>query len=426
MQSGTPFPQFWTQYLLIVNLLWLLLTIRTNFYFTELTFVLLIKKTLSINLIHITLILFCFILIKDNRQTREFIAVQSILQFISIFSSRYIYLRLKEKLSPIKYKNRNVMIFGDCDLSYQIARRFKQHDSGYNFQGFYNTANPINGEQKRKDEKINDCLDYAIKNNINEIYSTVLPESNDVLLEVLNRAELNFVRIKFMPNFESMFSHKVNLKMEHGLPIIILRKEPLESLENIIVKRLFDVAFSVIIFILLLWWIIPILALIIKLTSKGPVFFVQKRSGRYVKVFNCYKLRSMQVNEFANEKSAEKNDYRITSIGKFIRKTNLDELPQFYNVLKGEMSIIGPRPHMVKHTEEYSKVINKYMVRHFLKPGITGWAQVNGYRGDLSGDKMEKRVQHDFWYMENWKFSLDISIVLKTIKLVLKGDDNAY
>jgi putative colanic acid biosynthesis UDP-glucose lipid carrier transferase len=134
----------------------------------------------------------------------------------------------------------------------------------------------------------------------------------------------------------------------------------------------------------------------------------------------------MYVNGESDHKSADKEDDRFTPIGRFLRKSNLDEFPQFYNVLKGDMSIVGPRPHMLKHTEEYGKIINTFMVRHFLKPGITGWAQVNGYRGDLTGDKMTKRVEHDVWYLENWTFFIDIKIIIKTIFLTFKGDDNAY
>jgi exopolysaccharide biosynthesis polyprenyl glycosylphosphotransferase len=206
-----------------------------------------------------------------------------------------------------------------------------------------------------------------------------------------------------------------------------LRNEPLENIVNRFVKRLFDIGFSTLVFILFLWWFIPLIALIIKLTSKGPVFFIQERSGIKNKSFNVIKFRTMYVNDDAHYKQATKYDERITPIGKFLRSTSLDEMPQFINVLTGQMSVIGPRPHMLKHTEEYSKIIDKFMVRHLVKPGITGWAQVNGYRGETKEvEDMEGRVRADVWYIENWSFTLDIKIIILTIINLLRGEENAF
>jgi lipopolysaccharide/colanic/teichoic acid biosynthesis glycosyltransferase len=171
----------------------------------------------------------------------------------------------------------------------------------------------------------------------------------------------------------------------------------------------------------------PLIALLIKLTSKGPVFFKQLRSGENSEAFYCYKFRTMKVNDQCDEMQATKDDPRITKIGAFLRKTNLDEMPQFLNVFLGSMSVIGPRPHMLKHTESYSEQIDDFMVRHFIKPGITGWAQVNGFRGETKevGD-MENRVKHDIWYIENWNFLLDFKILFLTIYRMTFGDPNAF
>ncbi len=161
--------------------------------------------------------------------------------------------------------------------------------------------------------------------------------------------------------------------------------------------------------------------------SKGPVLFKQKRSGRSNEPFYCLKFRSMTVNENADMLQATKNDKRVTKVGAFLRKTSLDELPQFINVLIGNMSVIGPRPHMLSHTEQYSALIDKFMVRHFLKPGITGWAQVNGHRGETrTTDDMAKRVEADVWYLEHWSFLLDMKIMFLTVYNILKGEKNAY
>jgi putative colanic acid biosynthesis UDP-glucose lipid carrier transferase len=198
-------------------------------------------------------------------------------------------------------------------------------------------------------------------------------------------------------------------------------------MDDRVVKRLFDIAFSLFVIVFIFSWLYPILALLIKLESPGPVIFKQERSGRNNVQFYCYKFRSMRVNDECHLKQASKNDCRITRIGRILRKTSLDELPQFFNVLLGNMSVVGPRPHMLKHTEHYREVVDQYMVRHYMKPGITGWAQVNGYRGEtIELGLMEKRVEHDIWYMENWSALLDIKIVMLTVLNVIKGEKNAY
>jgi len=189
----------------------------------------------------------------------------------------------------------------------------------------------------------------------------------------------------------------------------------------------FDIIFSLLVISLILSWLLPVLAILIKLNSRGPIFFVQLRSGKNNQTFKCYKFRTLHVNPDADVKQVTLNDARLTRLGKFLRKTNLDELPQFINVLMGKMSVIGPRPHMLKHTEDYSKILNEYMIRHFLKPGVTGWAQVNGFRGEIKKeDQLRKRIEYDIWYMENWSLWLDLRIVFLTIYVTLKGDKNAF
>ena len=163
------------------------------------------------------------------------------------------------------------------------------------------------------------------------------------------------------------------------------------------------------------------------MSSRGPVLFRQKRTGLYGKIFECYKFRTMHINEEADRLQAVKNDPRTTWIGSFLRRTNLDEIPQFINVLTGDMSVVGPRPHMLRHTEQYSILIDKYMIRHLVKPGITGWAQITGYRGETRTlEQMEGRVKRDVWYLENWSFFLDLKIIIVTIINMFRGESNAY
>jgi len=210
-------------------------------------------------------------------------------------------------------------------------------------------------------------------------------------------------------------------------PILTQAKYPLDYYSNFFLKRTFDIIFSVLVLLLICSWLFPIIAILIKRNSKGPVFFVQKRYGFHEEVFNCIKFRTMVVNEDSTSKTTGVNDSRITKIGKFLRKTSLDEMPQFINVLKGEMSIVGPRPHMLAVDNYYKPKIGRYSLRSLVNPGITGLAQVNGLRGDAGNVEIEmnKRILADAFYIRNWSFTLDIVIILKTILLVIIGDKNA-
>jgi putative colanic acid biosynthesis UDP-glucose lipid carrier transferase len=344
---------------------------------------------------------------------------------VGFLTPRYFIIFLHKQFRLFRYDKRRVIVIGNGKVAVSAANMFSRVESGYQFVGFFDDTvkdhdkYPLLGN-------IHECLDFAIENDVREIYSTILPANNEVLQSLVNEAEKSGIRVKFIPDFNLLFRRKVNLSLENGIPVISFRKEPLELMSNRLIKRAFDVVFSLLICVIVLSWLVPIIAILIKLSSRGPVFFVQKRSGRNGEEFECYKFRSMQVNEIADERQATRNDHRVTKVGKFIRKSNLDEMPQFFNVLFGDMSIVGPRPHMIMQTEEYSKMIAKYMVRHFLKPGITGWAQVNGYRGETDHEKMFARVEYDIQYIENWNFLLDIKIILKTAYLTIFGDEKAY
>jgi putative colanic acid biosynthesis UDP-glucose lipid carrier transferase len=243
----------------------------------------------------------------------------------------------------------------------------------------------------------------------------------------MNKAESECIRFKVVPDLSIFVNKPVIINYVRDLPVLSLRSEPLDDVGNRFKKRTLDVIVSALVVVFILSWLVPILGLLILLESKGPVFFSQVRSGRNNKTFKCYKFRSMAVNKDSDTKQATKNDKRITRIGKFIRKTSLDEFPQFINVLKGEMSLVGPRPHMVKHTTDYSKIVDQFMIRQFLKPGITGWAQVNGLRGEITEhEQIVNRVNEDLWYLENWTIWLDLRIMFLTVYKVFKGDEKAF
>lgn len=233
--------------------------------------------------------------------------------------------------------------------------------------------------------------------------------------------------VKFVPPYGKIYSKKLSYQNYGLIPVLSLRTIHLEDPFNSFIKRSFDVFFSLLVIIFLLSWLTPIIATLIKLSSKGPVFFTQKRNGFNFIEFNCYKFRSMKINKEANTAQAIKNDYRVTSLGKILRKLSIDELPQFFNVLFGDMSVVGPRPHMLKENEKYKSTIDKFMVRHFVKPGITGLAQTKGFRGEIeTDDDIVNRIKYDIFYIENWSFVLDIKIIFVTILNVIRGEKKAY
>lgn len=217
-------------------------------------------------------------------------------------------------------------------------------------------------------------------------------------------------------------------KMDAGLQALSLPGSlSQEELYRRLMKRAFDIIFSLLVIVFILSWLFPLLAILIRLESRGPVIFRQARSGRNNISFYCYKFRSMKINGDSHQRQASRNDARITRTGSFLRKTSLDELPQFFNVLLGDMSVVGPRPHMLKHTEQYRSLIDNYMMRHSIKPGITGWAQINGFRGETHRlELMEERVKHDIWYLENWSPRLDLKIIAITVLHVVRGHENAF
>jgi Undecaprenyl-phosphate glucose phosphotransferase len=262
---------------------------------------------------------------------------------------------------------------------------------------------------------------------VDEIYYTLPLTYTAKIKEFISFTDKNMIRFKIIPDFRSFPFKRVNIDFFEDVPVITFRQEPLTDIVNQMLKRAFDVVFSFLVIVLLLSWLYPLIALLIKISSKGPILFKQVRSGLNNEEFMCFKFRSMAQNEDANDLQATKGDARITKIGSFLRKSSLDEMPQLINVFMGDMSVVGPRPHMLKHTEEYSALIGKYMVRQLVKPGITGAAQVKGYRGETKELKdMEGRVRADVWYIENWTLALDINLVALTVWNVIKGDEKAY
>ena len=280
---------------------------------------------------------------------------------------------------------------------------------------------------KPSDFNLQECFDFIISRNIDEVYCSASELDESQISSLITFCENNFKILKFISKRGGLLSKKLKTDT-YGLSTVqSLREMPLSNDLNTILKRTFDVIFSLFVIVFLLSWITPIIALIIKIESRGPVFFKQTRNGIKFREFICYKFRSMIENNDADIQQATKNDKRVTKIGKILRKTSLDELPQFFNVLIGNMSVVGPRPHMIKENERYSKSVDKFMVRHFVKPGITGLAQVKGFRGEVETDEdIINRVKYDIYYLENWSLILDLNIVFLTTINFLTGQKKAY
>lgn len=259
------------------------------------------------------------------------------------------------------------------------------------------------------------------KRPLNELYCSAATIPEDVLQQLGNFCENNLIRVRLILDYAKWETKPLEVVHYHSIPVINIPVTPLDEPANKMAKRMFDVVFSLLVVVLVLSWLFPILALLIKLTSKGPVIFKQKRSGLDNRQFDCWKFRSMRVNETADLVQATRDDPRITSLGKFMRKTSLDELPQFFNVLSGEMSVVGPRPHMLKHTEEYANRVGRFMQRHAIRPGVTGLAQVKGYRGEITHfEHLANRVKYDRFYVENWSLALDLKIILQTVMVMFR------
>lgn len=321
---------------------------------------------------------------------------------------------------------RRIIIIGGGTVGKRLMEELESDQGyGYRINGFFDN-NPKAKKMKGYAGTLDKVESFVKENLIDEMYCAVPDMDNDVVSDMIKIAERNAVDFYYVPQFGRNITRRFVLDSVGNVPVLSIRPYPLSNPINRAAKRIFDIVVSSLVLLLSPIVLIPV-AIGIKLSSPGPVFFKQKRTGYRGQPFDCYKFRTMKVNTDSDKVQASKDDPRKTKFGDFLRRTSIDELPQFYNVLVGNMSIVGPRPHMIKHTEAYSRLIDKYMIRHTIKPGITGWAQVNGYRGQTDQLwKMEKRVEFDVWYAENWNYMLDLKIIFLTVLHVFTGDKNAY
>lgn len=333
---------------------------------------------------------------------------------------------------------RTVMFVGNDPAIIDMYNRLMEDPSaGYRVYGYY-ADSPINNAPKDLKmlgnmDKLNAVMSSTINNtikgetsSIDEVFCCLSHARSEEIVRIMQFCDKNVIHFYYLPRQFGEYRLHLDSQTYLGKNVFSNHNEPLASLSNRILKRSFDILVSGIICLCILPFL-PLIALCIKIQSPGPIFFKQARTGLNGETFSCLKFRSMHVNKDADLVQATKDDPRKFAFGNFMRKTNLDEFPQFFNVLKGDMSIVGPRPHMLHHTEIYGKLIDKYMVRHFSKPGITGWAQVTGYRGETKELwQMEERIRRDIWYIENWSFWLDIKIIFMTAKSIVCPDKEAY
>ncbi|APZ46554.1 undecaprenyl-phosphate glucose phosphotransferase [Polaribacter reichenbachii] len=426
-----PNPIFYNSLMGFGAVLWVGLNLKFDIY--EVPRIIYMHKLLAKNLY--TLITFVFLcggllfLATDYKFSRIFFYYLVGGFGTLIFLWRFVSYTLVKKYRRKGYNYSKILLVGlNQNILKLIDKVYFNANYGFQISGLFTDANITKDLEAYYKGKLSEIFGFLEKNRVDEIIVSLPYHQSKLINDLFRFADNNMIRVRVIPEFSEYLSQRFSINYIQHIPVMKLRSEPLKSFTNRFLKRAFDVVFSSIVVLLLFSWLFPIIAIIIKLTSKGPVFFVQKRTGQDGKTFDCLKFRSMTVNSDSDHVQATKNDKRVTKFGAFMRKTSIDELPQIINVLLNNMSLVGPRPHMLKHTEEYRVLVDKFMVRHFAKPGVTGWAQINGYRGETKQIKdMENRANADIWYVENWSFFLDVKIVVITAwSMFFKKDENAF
>jgi putative colanic acid biosynthesis UDP-glucose lipid carrier transferase len=387
-----------------------------------------VQRSFTFVTTYIFLFATCLIFLNVGNDLATFLFVYYLATLL-LFSLWRVLIRIIVKVYRRKgYNAKNIIIAGAGKNGMELYHVIKTDLSyGFNIVGFFDDNVILKDALPNYLGTVDQIENFVENNDIDEIYCTIPGTNSEKISELLNFAEKNMIRFYIIPEFYRDIKKSMALEMMESVPLLTIRTEPLQLTYNRILKRGFDLVFSTAVLLTVFPVLYIVAGIFIKISSKGPVLFKQKRNGLYGEIFECYKFRTMRINKEADKLQAIKDDPRTTGVGSFLRRTNIDEFPQFINVFLGDMSVVGPRPHMLKHTEQYSMLIDKYMVRHLVKPGITGWAQITGYRGETRTlEQMEGRVKRDVWYLENWSFFLDLKIIVVTIINMFKGESNAY
>ena len=386
---------------------------------------------LPLIIVQALVVIVAFFLSDDHMHTRKFVIEYCGWLFGILVVKKYLFKKIYQYLRRSGRNVKNVLIIGSNDIGMSFFNFLNSNSHfGYKVVGFIDSTKnaQLNGLYKGKIEEIEKIIS---ENKADEII-IALPDFNKSELDfIIGVGEKKAIRTRIIPSYFKFISSKYKMEMFGSFPMVTVRDEPMDQIHLQFLKRLVDIVFSIFICVFIFSWLFPIIAFLIKMDSKGDVFYIQERWGKDNKHFKFFKFRTMSIDSQLIVKGkfqqTTKNDPRITKTGAFLRNTSIDELPQFFNVLMGNMSIIGPRPHAVPHNEESLRLIHNYSVRHWVKPGITGWAQVNGLRGETKDfNLMRKRVEFDIWYIQNWSMWLDVKIFFMTIYDVIKGDMMAF
>lgn len=417
--------------LLLLNILWFFNAGITGFYneiYLRSVAAQFINITKSTVIQVGTAVLFIF-LAKEDLFTRNFIVFYGVILFITISLRTVIFKEILRKLREKGKNVRNLLIIGAGDVGKNFKNTIVNNpEFGYRFVGFLDdniNESEIVGSINELDDKIKSSL-------IDEVVIALQNESTQQLDEIIRVCNINATKIHIIPDYARFLSNRFQVSTIGNFPVITARNEPLEEVNRRFIKRTFDILFSIIVIVFILSWLFPIIAILSKLTSHGPVLFLQERIGAKNENFRCYKFRTMKVEESKNYtfKPVVAGDERVTKLGRILRRSNIDELPQFLNVFIGDMSVVGPRPHAIPYQDMYGQIFEEIKLRLNVKPGITGWAQVNGLRGDVEDEELNRlrtiqRMKYDLWYIENWSMKLDMQIILMTIWQMITGDTKA-
>ena len=422
---------FYSSSALVLCFIWVIVSLKFNLY--EIPRIIFTYKVLSENIyavFNFSLLIGGVLFFSTNTNfSTQFLIYVLFFFIVGLLFWRFLAMYIIKTYRKQGNNYRNVLLVGlNKNIATLIDEIYLKPKYGYKIVGLFTDANVKNNLKEHYKGGLSEVTAFLDKNPVDEIIISLPHHAGKLINDLFRYADNNMIRVRVIPEFSEYLSQTFSIDYVQNIPILKLRSEPLNSITNRTLKRCFDMLFSLLTILFIFSWLFPIIAIIIKLTSKGPVFFVQERTGKDGIAFNCFKFRSMTVNADSDNLQATKNDARITDFGAFMRKTSIDELPQIINVLFNQMSLVGPRPHMLKHTDEYRILVDKFMVRHFAKPGVTGWAQINGFRGETKLIKdMENRAAADIWYIENWSFFLDIKIVLSTAwSMFFKKDENAF
>lgn len=373
-------------------------------------------------------------LMKEDTLSRMFVVYYSVSFALLLIAQKYL---LRKILNYFRKKGRNrrsLLMIGAGEIGWKFYESIEDNPHfGYHFIGFLDDDEnkKVAGEYLGKVSELRDILEGF---RVDDVLIALPNRAAEKIREIVHLCNQYTTRVRIIPDYSKFTPSKSNftISMFGAYPVIAFREEKINEFHFRLIKRLFDFLFSIFIIVTVFSWLFPLIILFIKLDDKGKAFYKQPRWGRNNRTFFAYKFRSMKMNstdldENGKFKQTSKSDSRVTRVGKILRKLNLDELPQFFNVLRGEMSVVGPRPHPTVLNLESRKIIDNYLKRHLVKPGITGWAQVHGLRGETKEvERMVKRVEFDIWYIENWSIWLDLQIIFMTIWVMLKGDENAY